>query len=104
MEGGADAVLDERAGQAAGDLMGGFPAGAVGRRHKGNGSTSSWCPTRPTSTSTAPDPVDGLVSSVREMRHKGMSVPVASQDPPSVPIKLIELSDVVILHKFNSPA
>ena len=38
------------------------------------------------------------------MRHKGMSVLVASQDPPSVPIKLIELSDVVILHKFNSPA
>ncbi len=27
-----------------------------------------------------------------------------SQDPPSVPIKLIELSDIVILHKFNSPA
>ena len=52
----------------------------------------------------SPDLVDGLVSSVREMRHKGMSVLVASQDPPSVPIKLIELSDVVILHKFNSPA
>ena len=33
-----------------------------------------------------------------------MSVLVASQDPPSVPIKLIELSDLVILHKFNSPA
>ena len=31
MEGGADAVLDERAGQAAGDRVGGFPAGAVGR-------------------------------------------------------------------------
>ena len=52
----------------------------------------------------SPDLVEGLVSSVREMRHKGMSVLVASQDPPSVPIKLIELSDVVILHKFNSPA
>ena len=52
----------------------------------------------------SPDLVDGLVASVREMRHKGMSVLVASQDPPSVPIKLIELSDVVILHKFNSPA
>ena len=52
----------------------------------------------------SPDLVDGLVESVREMRHKGMSVLVASQDPPSVPIKLIELSDVVILHKFNSPA
>jgi hypothetical protein len=52
----------------------------------------------------SPDLVDGLVASVREMRHKGMSVLVASQDPPSVPIKLIELSDVVVLHKFNSPA
>jgi len=52
----------------------------------------------------SPDLVDGLVSSVREMRHKGMNVLVASQDPPSVPIKLIELSDVVVLHKFNSPA
>lgn len=52
----------------------------------------------------SPDLVDGLVSSVREMRHKGMNVLVASQDPPSVPIKLIELSDLVILHKFNSPA
>lgn len=51
----------------------------------------------------SPDLVDGLVASVREMRHKGMSVLVASQDPPSVPIKLIELSDVVVLHKFNSP-
>jgi hypothetical protein len=27
-----------------------------------------------------------------------------SQDPPSVPISLIELSDHVILHKFTSPA
>jgi hypothetical protein len=31
IEGGADAVLDERAGQVAGDRMGGLPAGAVGR-------------------------------------------------------------------------
>lgn len=52
----------------------------------------------------SPDLVAGLVESVREMRHKGMSILVASQDPPSVPIPLIELSDHVILHKFNSPA
>ncbi|KIH97639.1 hypothetical protein LP52_18210 [Streptomonospora alba] len=51
-----------------------------------------------------PDLVDELVSTVREMRHKGTNVLVASQDPPSVPIKLIELSDHVILHKFTSPA
>ena len=38
------------------------------------------------------------------MRHKGTSIMVASQDPPSVPVALIELSSHVILHKFNSPA
>ncbi len=52
----------------------------------------------------SPDLVAVLVNSVREMRHKGMSVLVASQDPPSVPISLIELSDHIILHKFTSPA
>jgi hypothetical protein len=50
------------------------------------------------------DLVAGLVSSVREMRHKGMSVVVASQDPPSVPPTLIELSSTIVLHKFTSPA
>ena len=38
------------------------------------------------------------------MRHKGTSIMVASQDPPSVPVQLIELSSQIILHKFNSPA
>ncbi|MEV7120567.1 methylation-associated defense system ATP-binding protein MAD8 [Kitasatospora griseola] len=52
----------------------------------------------------SPDLVAGLVETVREMRHKGMSVLVASQDPPSVPVQLIELSNHVILHKFTSPA
>jgi len=52
----------------------------------------------------SPDLVTGLIESVREIRHKGMSILVASQDPPSVPISLIELSSQVILHKFNSPA
>ena len=52
----------------------------------------------------SPDLVAGLVESVREMRHKGMSILVASQDPPSVPVQLIELSNHVILHKFTSPA
>jgi DNA phosphorothioation-dependent restriction protein DptH len=51
-----------------------------------------------------PDLVAGLVEVVREMRHKGTSILVASQDPPSVPLSLIELSSQVILHKFNSPA
>jgi hypothetical protein len=52
----------------------------------------------------SPDLLAGLVETVREMRHKGMSVLVASQDPPSVPISLIELSDHIIMHKFTSPA
>lgn len=52
----------------------------------------------------SPDLVAGLIEVVREMRHKGTSIMVASQDPPSVPVALIELSSQVILHKFNSPA
>lgn len=52
----------------------------------------------------SPDLVAGLVEVVREMRHKGVSIMVASQDPPSVPVSLIELSTQIILHKFNSPA
>lgn len=50
------------------------------------------------------DLVSGLIEVVREMRHKGTSILVASQDPPSVPVSLIELSSQIILHKFNSPA
>lgn len=52
----------------------------------------------------SPDLVAGLVEVVREMRHKGTSIMVASQDPPSVPVQLIELSSQIILHRFNSPA
>ena len=52
----------------------------------------------------SPDLVAGLVEVVREMRHKGTSIMVASQDPPSVPTSLIELSTQIVLHKFNSPA
>jgi DNA phosphorothioation-dependent restriction protein DptH len=52
----------------------------------------------------SPDLVAGLVEVVREMRHKGTSIMVASQDPPSVPVALIELSSQIILHRFNSPA
>lgn len=50
------------------------------------------------------DLVSGLIEVVREMRHKGTSILVASQDPPSVPVPLIELSSQIIMHKFNSPA
>lgn len=51
----------------------------------------------------SPDLVAGLIEVVREMRHKGTSILVASQDPPSVPVSLIELSSCIIMHRFNSP-
>jgi hypothetical protein len=44
-----------------------------------------------------------MVETVREMRHKGTTVVLASQNPPSVPREVIELSSVVIAHKFTSP-
>ncbi|OGP93187.1 MAG: hypothetical protein A2156_08530 [Deltaproteobacteria bacterium RBG_16_48_10] len=52
----------------------------------------------------SPDLVAGLVEVVREMRHKGTTILVASQDPPSVPVSLMELSTQIIMHRFNSPA
>jgi DNA phosphorothioation-dependent restriction protein DptH len=50
------------------------------------------------------DLVSGLVEVVREMRHKGTSIMVASQDPSSVPVSLIELSTQIIMHRLNSPS
>lgn len=47
--------------------------------------------------------IDDVVSVVREMRHKGTTVLIASQDPKSVPLPLIELSSMIILHQFSSP-
>ena len=44
-----------------------------------------------------------IVDVIRQMRHQGVSVVIASQDPPSLPNAIIELSSVVILHRFNSP-
>jgi DNA helicase HerA-like ATPase len=44
-----------------------------------------------------------VVETIREMRHKGVSVVVASQDPVNVPSPVIELSSAVVLHRFNSP-
>jgi DNA phosphorothioation-dependent restriction protein DptH len=45
-----------------------------------------------------------IVDVIRQMRHQGVSVLIASQDPPSLPNAIIELSSLVILHRFNSPA
>ena len=44
-----------------------------------------------------------IVTAIREMRHKGVSMMIASQDPMSLPTDIIELSSVMLLHKFNSP-
>jgi hypothetical protein len=44
-----------------------------------------------------------IVEVVRQMRHQGVSILIASQDPPSLPNAIIELSTLVILHRFNSP-
>lgn len=46
---------------------------------------------------------ENIVTAIREMRHKGVSIMIASQDPPSLPNEIIELSSIVITHKFNSP-
>ena len=49
------------------------------------------------------DLTGNIVTTIREMRHKGVSIMIASQDPPSLPNEIIELSSIVLLHKFNSP-
>ncbi len=50
------------------------------------------------------DLVDSIVTTIREMRHRGTSVMIASQDPMSLPTEIIELSSIVIMHKFSSPS
>ena len=50
------------------------------------------------------DLTNNIVTAIREMRHKGVSLMIASQDPPSLPSEIIELSSVVLMHKFNSPS
>ncbi len=48
--------------------------------------------------------VDSITTAIREMRHKGVSVMMASQDPMSLPTEIIELSSIVIMHRFSSPS
>lgn len=50
-----------------------------------------------------PDLTSHIVDVIRQMRHQGVSIMIASQDPPSLPNAIIELSSIVILHRFNSP-
>jgi len=49
------------------------------------------------------DLTSNIVTAIREMRHKGVSLLIASQDPPSLPTEIIELSSILLMHKFNSP-
>ncbi len=48
--------------------------------------------------------VSSITTTIREMRHKGVSIMIASQDPMSLPNEIIELSSIVVLHRFSSPA
>jgi hypothetical protein len=50
-----------------------------------------------------PDLTGHIVDVIRQMRHQGVSVLIASQDPPSLPNAIIELSSLIIMHRFNSP-
>jgi hypothetical protein len=50
------------------------------------------------------DILDSVVSVIRQMRHQATSVLIASQDPPSLPLKVVELSSLVMLHRMDSPA
>ncbi len=45
-----------------------------------------------------------VVEVIREMRHKGVNIIVASQDPINVPSSVVELASLVFLHRFNSPS
>ena len=47
--------------------------------------------------------VKGLVELIREMRHQSAMILVASQDPPSVPLEVKELSTHLVMLRFNSP-
>lgn len=49
------------------------------------------------------DLVGSITTAIREMRHKGVSIMIASQDPMSLPTEIIELSSIVIMHRFSSP-
>ena len=53
---------------------------------------------------TNSDLTSHVVEVIRQMRHQGVTMLIASQDPPSLPNAVIELSSAIILHRFNSPA
>ena len=49
------------------------------------------------------DMVSEVVETIREVRHQGTSVLIASQDPISINRAVIELSSTLILHRLTSP-
>jgi len=53
---------------------------------------------------THSDLTSHVIEVIRQMRHQGVTMLIASQDPPSLPNAVIELSSMIILHRFNSPA
>ncbi len=52
----------------------------------------------------SPELASPVASVISEVRHKGVSVMIASQDPMSLPSAIIGLSSVALLHRFTSPA
>ena len=48
--------------------------------------------------------VGSITAAIRDMLHKGVSIMIASQDPMSLPTEIIELSSIVVMHRFSSPA
>jgi hypothetical protein len=42
-------------------------------------------------------------TAVRERRHRGTTIVIASQDPPSIPAEIIGLSNIVVAHTFTVP-
>lgn len=52
---------------------------------------------------TDSDLIGQVVETIREMRHQGTSVVIASQDPLSVPRAVVELTSILLLHRMTSP-
>ena len=50
-----------------------------------------------------PKLVESICTAIREMRHKGVSIMIASQNPIGLPDEIIALSSIILLHRFNSP-
>lgn len=47
---------------------------------------------------------ESILSAIRQMRHQGVSLLIASQDPASLPNSIIELASMVVMHRFNAPS